>query len=179
MALVDEERLARHDLTDEQWARLEPLLPGPARQGRRWADHRMVINGVFHRVRVGCPWRDLPVRFGPWQTVYNRHRRWCGDGTWEEILAGLRAGGDEAEGTGWTAALDSTARPRPCPRGPPRPAEGHRPRPARAGGADQPGPCAGGHQKVAMTGRGWAGPGVGCRPRCTSPRTPGAGRWPG
>jgi hypothetical protein len=57
---VDEERLKRHHLTDEEWARLEPLLPVNAVQGARWKDHRMVINGIFHRTRTGTVWRDLP-----------------------------------------------------------------------------------------------------------------------
>jgi transposase len=46
----------------------------------RWADHRTVINGIFFRARVGCPWRDLPEGFGNWKTIYNRHRRWSLDG---------------------------------------------------------------------------------------------------
>jgi transposase len=72
----------RHDLTDEQWARLEPLLPDrtPIRGGR-WMDHRQVIDGVMFRTRSGCAWRDLPPGYGNWKTVYNRHRRWSGDGT--------------------------------------------------------------------------------------------------
>jgi transposase len=106
--VVEDERLKRHDLTDAEWARLRPLMPADPVQGHRWSDHRTVINGVFHRVRAGDPWRDLPARFGPWQTVYNRHRRWSGDGTWEKILAQLRAGCDEEEGQEWTAAIDST-----------------------------------------------------------------------
>lgn len=105
---MDDKRLKRHELTDEEWARLAPLMPAEARQGRRWADHRTVINGVFHRTRVGCPWRDLPERYGPHTTVYNRHRRWSADGTWERILAELQAGCDEAEGRDWTVAVDST-----------------------------------------------------------------------
>jgi transposase len=68
-----------------------------------------VIDGIFFRTRVGCPWRDLPERFGSWKTVYNRHRRWSGDRTWEMILDGLRAGCDQAEGQGWTVAVDATA----------------------------------------------------------------------
>jgi transposase len=105
---MDEDRLRRHDLSDAEWARLEPLLPAHPRQGRRWHDHRLVIDGVFFRTRTGCPWRDLPERFGNWKTVYNRHRRWSGDGTWEIILARLRAGCDEAEGAAWTVAADAT-----------------------------------------------------------------------
>ena len=105
---MDEDRLRRHDLTDAEWARLEPLLPRQPRQGRRWNDHRLVINGIFFRTRTGCPWRDLPGHFGNWKTVYNRHRRWSGDGTWEMILDQLRAGCDQAAGAAWTVAADAT-----------------------------------------------------------------------
>ena len=87
---------------------MEPLLPPCRGRGRPWADHRTVITGVLHRVRAGQPWRDLPERFGPWKTVYNRHRRWSGDGTWERILDELRTGCDADEGADWTAAIDST-----------------------------------------------------------------------
>ena len=68
----------------------------------------MVINGIFFRTRTGCPWRDVPGGFGNWKTVYNRHRRWSGDGTWQEILGRLQAGCDEAEGRDWTLSADST-----------------------------------------------------------------------
>jgi transposase len=103
-----EDRMKRHDLTDEEWALLEPLLPVSVGRGRPWSDHRTVINGVFHRVRAGEPWRDLPAQYGRWKTVYNRHRRWSGDGTWEEILARLQVGCDQEEGKDWAAAIDST-----------------------------------------------------------------------
>jgi transposase len=106
--LVADDRLNRHDLCDEEWARLEPLLPAHPRQGRRWNDHRMVVNGILFRSRAGCPWRDLPAEYGNWKTVYNRHRRWSGDGTWEKILDCLRAGCDGAEGEAWTVAADAT-----------------------------------------------------------------------
>jgi transposase len=61
---VADDRLNRHDLSDEEWARLEPLLPAHPRQGHRWNDHRAVINGIFFRTRAGCPWRDLPGEYG-------------------------------------------------------------------------------------------------------------------
>jgi transposase len=92
------DRLNRHDLPDREWGRLRVFLPADPPRGGRWPDHRMVINGIFFRARAGCPWRDLPEGFGNWKTVYNRHRRWSLDGTWEKILDGLRAGCDEAEG---------------------------------------------------------------------------------
>ena len=65
-----------------------------------------MIDGILFRTRTGCPWRDLPERFG--KTVYNRHRRWSGDGTWEMILGRLRAGCDQAAGQAWTVAADAT-----------------------------------------------------------------------
>jgi transposase len=103
-----DERLKRHALTDDEWAALEPLLPAHPRQGHRWADHRLIIDGVFHRSRAGCAWRDLPEGFGNWKTVYNRHRRWSLDGTWASILTSLRAGCDSGEGSDWTVGVDST-----------------------------------------------------------------------
>jgi transposase len=100
--------LNRHDLTDEEWQRLVPLMPPQPRQGRRWNDHRTVINGVFFRTRTGCPWRDLPAGFGNWKTVHGRHRRWSLDGTWAKIADVLRAGCDAAEGRDWAVSADST-----------------------------------------------------------------------
>ena len=87
---------------------MEPLLPSQKPQrGGRWADHRTVINGVFWRTRCGLPWRDVPANYGHWKTVYNRHRRWSGDGTWERILVELRRAADAEEGGNWTVAVDS------------------------------------------------------------------------
>lgn len=102
----------RHDLTDAQWRLLEPLLPDRApRRGGRWRDHRPVVDGVIWRTRTGCPWRDVPAAYGPWQTVYDRHRRWSGDGTWEQVLNALRTGCDvdlTAQEGEWAVSIDST-----------------------------------------------------------------------
>ena len=87
------------------WSRCCRVIRG---RGTGWNDHRLVIDGVFCRVRAGCPWRDLPERSGNWKTVYNRHRRWSGDGTWEKMLDRLRVGRDEAEGKARTVAADAT-----------------------------------------------------------------------
>ncbi|MPY84262.1 MAG: transposase [Actinophytocola sp.] len=63
-------------LTDEQWALLEPLLPSSVgRVGRNFRNNRRVVEGMIYRCRCGIAWRDLPVEFGPWQTVWKRHRR--------------------------------------------------------------------------------------------------------
>jgi len=100
--------LDQHDLTDEEWARLEPLLPDRSGQrGGRWADHRSVINGVLWRTRCGLPWRDLTPNYGPWKTVYNRHRRWSADQTWERVLHELRRDADSSEGEQWTVGVDA------------------------------------------------------------------------
>jgi len=99
----------RHDLTDAEWALLAPLLPGQnRRRGGQWVDHRGVVDGVMWRTRTGSPWRDLPACYGNWKTVYNRHRRWSADGTWEEILSGLRAGCDLEDDAPWVLGVDGT-----------------------------------------------------------------------
>ncbi|MBT2542860.1 transposase [Streptomyces sp. ISL-44] len=68
--------MGRGDLSDAERERLQPFLPVSNRRCGRWRDHRQVIDGILHRVRTGVQWRDLPERFGPWKTVYERHRRW-------------------------------------------------------------------------------------------------------
>lgn len=99
----------RHDLTDDQWGLLEPFVPrstaGAA--GRPWADHRRVVNAVLWRTRAGAAWRDLPAGYGPWKTVYNRHRRWAADGTWQRMLSELQRGCD-AGVVSWDVGIDST-----------------------------------------------------------------------
>ena len=83
-------------LSDEQWARVEPLLPSSVgKKSRPFRDHRQVVEGIVYRYRTGVPWRDLPrEQFGPWQTVWKRHRRFAGDGTWDRVLGVLLAQAD-------------------------------------------------------------------------------------
>ncbi len=80
----------RHDLSDNQWKILEPLLPG---QHGQWGgiakDNRAFINGVLWILRTGAPWRDLPERYGKWGTVHQRFRRWRDSGVWEGVLLAL------------------------------------------------------------------------------------------
>jgi putative transposase len=78
------------DLTDDQYAVIEPFLPRPKRTGRPPADLREVINGVLYLLRSGCQWRLLPKDFPPWSTVHTWYRRWRRDGTWEAIHESLR-----------------------------------------------------------------------------------------
>ncbi|MFJ9344772.1 IS5 family transposase [Streptomyces sp. NPDC101733] len=100
--------VGRGDLTNAEWGRLEPLLPPGGMRGGRWSEHRKVINGVLFRVRTGVPWRDLPERFGPWETVYKRHRRWSADGTWELLLTRVQAAENAAGRIDWDVSVDST-----------------------------------------------------------------------
>jgi len=100
--------VARFDLSDTQWAILEPLLPAQPVRGGQWRDHRQVINGIAWVKRTGSPWRDCPERYGPWKTVYERFRRWAADGTWarmkQHVLALAEADGE----IDWDAQIDST-----------------------------------------------------------------------
>jgi transposase len=100
---------SRAVLTDEMWARIEPLLPpvkGP--MGMPFRPHRPVVEGIVFRLRTGVPWRDLPREFGAWQTVHRRHQRWSVDGTWDRVLAALQADADAAGGIDWRVSVDST-----------------------------------------------------------------------
>lgn len=71
-------------------------------------EHRQVVEGVIYRYRCGIAWRDLPSSFGPWQTVWKRHRRFSGDGTWDKVLGVLLAQADAAGEIDWTVSVDST-----------------------------------------------------------------------
>src|SRR5947207_13061689 len=82
------------DLTDEQWALIEPLLPRARRRPRRGRPRktalRDVVNALFYHTREGGSWRALPHDFPPWRTVYNYFQGWAQDGTWQKILDALR-----------------------------------------------------------------------------------------
>ncbi|MEU4493822.1 IS5 family transposase [Streptomyces sp. NPDC023998] len=101
--------MARGDLTDEQWARLEPLLPKGKKSGRPpiWP-RRQLINGIRWRTRAGTPWRDVPERYGPWDRVYDLFRRWQRDGTWKRIFTALQSQADAKELITWDVSVDST-----------------------------------------------------------------------
>lgn len=80
----------RHELSDEEWQKLAPLLPRVQTSGRYYCDHRKILNGMLYWLHTGVPWRDLPERYGPWQTVYSRFRRWSREGLWDRILSSLQ-----------------------------------------------------------------------------------------
>jgi transposase len=80
----------RHELTDEQWRIIEPLLPPSGANGRPRVDDRRVINGMLFKAKTGVAWRDLPERHGPWKTVYNRFWRWSRNGTLTMLVSRVR-----------------------------------------------------------------------------------------
>jgi putative transposase len=98
------------DLTNDQFALLEPLLPRPKRIGRPPANLRDVVDGILYLVRSGCQWRLLPHDFPPWSTVHTWYRRWRRDGTWQRLhdtlvpAVRVQAGRDPAPRT---SAVDS------------------------------------------------------------------------
>ena len=78
----------RHDLSDREWAIIAPLLPNKPRGVAR-VDDRRVIDGIFYILRTGAPWRDLPERYGPPTTIYNRFNRWAKAGVWVRVFETL------------------------------------------------------------------------------------------
>jgi transposase len=82
--------MARYDLSEAEWRLIEPLLPNKPRGVAR-VDDRRVINGIFYVLRTGSPWRDLPERYGPYTTVYNRFNRWARAGVWLRVFEALAA----------------------------------------------------------------------------------------
>ena len=96
----------RGDLTDTQWARLEPLLP-PQRHGkgtkggRPNINHRQIINGILWILRTGAPWEDLPSHYGKRSTVSTRYYRWKKRGIWDRIYDAVKAQADAAGELNW------------------------------------------------------------------------------
>jgi hypothetical protein len=77
--------VSRYDLSEFEWRVMAPLLPNKPRGVAR-VDDRRVLNGIFWVLRSGSPWRDLPERYGPYTTCYNRFRRWTKAGVWDRIM---------------------------------------------------------------------------------------------
>ena len=82
--------MARYDLDEAEWRVVESLLPKRGK-GKPRGDDRRVINGIFYVLRTGSPWRDLPERYGPYTTVYNRFNRWAKRGVWVAVFEALAA----------------------------------------------------------------------------------------
>ena len=83
--------MRRHELNERQWNKIRPILP-PERKpagGRPAKDNRKMLDGILYWLNTGIAWRDLPERFGPWQSVYGRMRTWTKQGVWENVFAAL------------------------------------------------------------------------------------------
>ena len=94
--------MRRYEIREEQWEKIKDKLPcQPGYQGRK-TDNRLFINAVLFVAKCGIPWRDLPERFGNWNSVYMRFRRWAKAGVWQQV-------GDMADKEVTTLLIDSTA----------------------------------------------------------------------
>lgn len=93
------------DLTDAQWAVIEPLMPPRKRTGRPRADDRQTLNGILYVLRTGCAWADMPERYGSYVTCWRRLDGWSQDGTWERIWRELLSRLDAEERLDWTRAF--------------------------------------------------------------------------
>jgi transposase len=102
--------MRRGELSDEQWQRLEALLPAQKpKTGRPNLDHRQVVNGILWVLRTGAPWRDMPERYGSWSTVASRFYRWREAGIWDRIWSQLQSEADAQEQIDWEVHfLDGT-----------------------------------------------------------------------
>ncbi|WP_435851836.1 IS5 family transposase [Streptomyces umbrinus] len=99
--------MRRHELTDQEWELLAPLIPRAA-TGRPRVEDRQIINGMVYKIRTGISWRDLPERYGPWKTVYTRFRRYALDGVFTRALQQIQAHADAAGDIDWLVQIDST-----------------------------------------------------------------------
>jgi len=100
--------VGRGELRDTAWTRIAALLPENGGRGGQWRDHRTVINGILWKLRTGAPWRDLPERYGPWQTCADRLYRWRRDGTWDRLLAHVQTKADAIGELDWEVGVDGT-----------------------------------------------------------------------
>jgi transposase len=90
-------------------AEIEPLLPREGgERGGQWRDHRTVIDGILWKLRTGSPWRNLPERYGPWQTCFDRFNRWRRDGSWDRLLTHAQANSGAVWDVEWEVSVDDT-----------------------------------------------------------------------
>ena len=101
--------MANRDLiSDGVWEVIGPVFPPYKGTGRPVADRRTVVEAVVWKFRTGAPWRDLPERFGNWNTVFKNFDRWAKDGTWARVLERVQTRAEEVGDLDWVASIDST-----------------------------------------------------------------------
>jgi transposase len=83
-------------------------LPEYGQSGGQWRDHPTIINGILWKLRTCSPWRDLPERYGPWQTCFDRFNRWRRDGTWDRLLTHAQTRSDAVGDVEWEVSVDDT-----------------------------------------------------------------------
>jgi transposase len=133
----------RHAISDADWARIEHLLAGrPGDPGWTGRDNRLFLDAVLYVAKTGIPWRDLPERFGNWDTAYKRFSRWARKGTWARVFAALQDPDLE-----WLILDSTVVRAHPCAAGAKKKATGPAAKPSRP----------------------WAAAGAGSGPRSTWP----------
>ncbi|OJX81721.1 MAG: IS5 family transposase [Leifsonia sp. 71-9] len=100
--------MTRDVISDEVWALIGPLFPGAKPTGRPPVDRRAVVEATAWRFRTGAPWRDLPARFGNWNTIYKNFNRWSEEGVWATVLGKVQSFAHQTGEIDWVAWLDST-----------------------------------------------------------------------
>jgi transposase len=100
--------VTRDLITDDAWAVIGPLFPPPAATGRPPVDRRLVVEATAWRYRTGAPWRDLPERFGPWNTIYKNFDRWAKAGVWTSVLEKVQSLAHTNGDLDWVTSIDST-----------------------------------------------------------------------
>src|SRR5690242_17012121 len=135
----------RHAISDADWDRIKDLLPGrPGQHGGVAADNRLFVDAVLYVARTGVPWRDLPERFGNWNSAWRRFDRWARQGVWARVMDALRD--DDLE---WLILDSTVVRTHPC-----------------AAGSKKSGTAA-----AARANRPWAAPAAASAPRSTPAAT--------
>lgn len=100
--------VSRDVISDETWAVIGPLFPPLNTGGRPGVDRRLIAEATAWRFQTGAPWRDLPERFGNWNTAYKNFDRWAKSGVWERVLAHVQSRADARGELDWVVSIDST-----------------------------------------------------------------------
>ena len=100
--------MSRDVISDEVWAVIGPLFPVAKATGRPPVARRVVAEATAWRSRTGAPWRDLPERFGNWNTIYKNFNRWSGQGVWARVREKTQALAQQSGDLDWVTSIDST-----------------------------------------------------------------------